>query len=89
MTYIVPAFADAYKMNVQDAYFYLKKYGTWDEEATSERSADAIIEKYCKQYKENGKLYCPKVNLVRTVAQNVLIDLLNPVITGWGVSCRL
>jgi len=25
MTYIVPAFADAYKMNVQDAYFYLKK----------------------------------------------------------------
>jgi len=30
MTYIVPAFADAYKMNVQDAYFYLKKYGGWD-----------------------------------------------------------
>ena len=30
MTYIVPAFADAYKMNVQDAYFYLKKYGAWD-----------------------------------------------------------
>ena len=26
MTYIVPAFVDAYKMNVQDAYFYLKKY---------------------------------------------------------------
>ena len=30
MTYIVPAFADAYKMNVQDAYFYLKKYGGWN-----------------------------------------------------------
>ena len=30
LTYIVPAFADAYKMNVQDAYFYLKKYGAWD-----------------------------------------------------------
>ena len=30
MTYIVPAFADAYKMKVQDAYFYLKKYGGWD-----------------------------------------------------------
>ena len=30
MTYIVPAFADAYKMNVQDAFFYLKKYGGWD-----------------------------------------------------------
>jgi hypothetical protein len=30
MTYIVPAFADAYKMNVQDAFFYFKKYGGWD-----------------------------------------------------------
>ncbi len=30
MTYIVPAFADAYKMNAQSAYFYLKKYGAWD-----------------------------------------------------------
>ena len=30
ITYIVPAFADAYKMNVQDAFFYLKKYGAWD-----------------------------------------------------------
>jgi len=29
MTYIVPAFADAYKMKVQDAYLYLKKYGAW------------------------------------------------------------
>jgi hypothetical protein len=27
MTFIVPAFANAYKMNTQDAYFYLKKYG--------------------------------------------------------------
>lgn len=30
ITYIVPAFAEAYKMNVQDAFFYLKKYGGWD-----------------------------------------------------------
>ena len=30
ITYIVPAFADAYKMNVQDAYFYLKNHGGWD-----------------------------------------------------------
>ncbi|MCL2328386.1 MAG: DUF3791 domain-containing protein [Bacteroidetes bacterium] len=30
ITYIVPAFADAYKMKVQDAYFYLKKHGGWD-----------------------------------------------------------
>ena len=30
LTYIVPAFADAYKMNVQEAFFYLKKYGAWD-----------------------------------------------------------
>lgn len=30
MAYIVPAFADAYKMKVQDAFFYLKKYGGWD-----------------------------------------------------------
>lgn len=30
MAYIVPAFADAYKMNVQDAFFYLKKYGGWE-----------------------------------------------------------
>jgi hypothetical protein len=29
MAYIVPAFADAYKMNIQDAFFYLKKYGGW------------------------------------------------------------
>ncbi|MDR1883255.1 MAG: DUF3791 domain-containing protein [Prevotella sp.] len=30
ITFIVPRFADAYKMNIQDAYFYLKKYGGWD-----------------------------------------------------------
>jgi hypothetical protein len=30
ISFIVPAFADAYKMNVQSAYFYLKKYGGWD-----------------------------------------------------------
>jgi len=27
ISYIIPAFAEAYKMNVQDAYRYLKKYG--------------------------------------------------------------
>jgi hypothetical protein len=30
ISFIVPAFAEAYKMNVQDAYFYLKKYGGLD-----------------------------------------------------------
>lgn len=30
ITYIIPRFAEAYKMNVQSAYFYLKKYGGWD-----------------------------------------------------------
>lgn len=30
ITFIVPRFAEAYKMNVQDAFFYLKKYGGWD-----------------------------------------------------------
>ena len=28
--FIVPAFAEAYKMKAQDAFFYLKKYGGWD-----------------------------------------------------------
>lgn len=30
ITYIVPEFAAAYKMKIQDAFFYLKKYGGWD-----------------------------------------------------------
>jgi hypothetical protein len=30
ITFIVPEFAATYKMNVQEAYFYLKKYGGWD-----------------------------------------------------------
>jgi hypothetical protein len=30
IAFIVPAFAEAYKMNVQAAYRYLKKYGGWD-----------------------------------------------------------
>ena len=30
MTYIVPEFAAAYKMRMQDAFFYLKKYGGWE-----------------------------------------------------------
>jgi hypothetical protein len=30
IAFIVPAFARAYKMNTQDAFFYLKKYGGWD-----------------------------------------------------------
>ena len=29
MTFIVPEFATAYKMKVQDAFFYLNKYGGW------------------------------------------------------------
>ena len=27
IAFIIPAFAEAYKMNVRDAYLYLKKYG--------------------------------------------------------------
>jgi hypothetical protein len=30
ITFIVPYFAATYKMDVQDAFFYLKKYGAWD-----------------------------------------------------------
>jgi hypothetical protein len=30
ISFIVPEFAAAYKMNIQKAYFYLKKYGGWD-----------------------------------------------------------
>ena len=30
VTFIIPEFARAYKMNVQDAYFYLKQYGGMD-----------------------------------------------------------
>jgi hypothetical protein len=30
ITFIVPEFAAAYKMNVQNAFFYLKNYGGWD-----------------------------------------------------------
>ncbi|GHV68642.1 hypothetical protein FACS1894199_16190 [Bacteroidia bacterium] len=30
ITFIVPQFASAYKMNIQDAFFYLKKYGGWE-----------------------------------------------------------
>ena len=30
VTFIVPEFAAAYKMKLQDAFFYLKKYGGWD-----------------------------------------------------------
>ena len=30
ITFIIPMFADAYKMNVRDAYLYLKKYGGLD-----------------------------------------------------------
>jgi hypothetical protein len=28
--FIIPAFAEAYKMSVSDAFTYLKKYGGWD-----------------------------------------------------------
>jgi len=27
ISFIIPKFAESYKMNMQDAYFYLKKYG--------------------------------------------------------------
>jgi len=30
ISFIVPAFAEAYKMPVPDAFKYLKKYGGWD-----------------------------------------------------------
>ncbi|GHT28300.1 hypothetical protein FACS189414_3170 [Bacteroidia bacterium] len=30
IAHIIPAFADAYKMDIQDAYRYLKKYGGYD-----------------------------------------------------------
>ncbi|MDR0834458.1 MAG: DUF3791 domain-containing protein [Candidatus Symbiothrix sp.] len=30
VTFIIPEFARTYKMNKQDAYFYLKKYGGLD-----------------------------------------------------------
>ncbi|KAA6322759.1 hypothetical protein EZS27_027729 [termite gut metagenome] len=30
ISYIIPEFASAYKMNIQDAYRYLKKYGGYD-----------------------------------------------------------
>jgi len=30
MTFIIPEFAAAYKMNIQDAYRYLKQYGGFD-----------------------------------------------------------
>jgi len=30
ISFIIPSFAEAYKMNVQDAYRYLKKYGGLD-----------------------------------------------------------
>ena len=30
IAFIIPAFAKAYKMNIQDAYRYLKKYGGID-----------------------------------------------------------
>jgi hypothetical protein len=30
IAYIVPIFADEYKMGTQNAYLYLKKYGAWD-----------------------------------------------------------
>jgi len=30
IAFIVPFFAETYKMNMQSAFFYLKKYGAWD-----------------------------------------------------------
>ena len=30
ISFIIPMFADVYKMNIQEAWLYLKKYGGWD-----------------------------------------------------------
>ena len=30
ISYIIPMFADAYKMDMQEAWFYLKQYGGFD-----------------------------------------------------------
>jgi hypothetical protein len=30
IAFIVPFFAETYKMNMQKAFFYLKKYGAWN-----------------------------------------------------------
>jgi len=30
ISFIIPMFADAYKMNIREAWLYLKKYGGWD-----------------------------------------------------------
>ena len=30
ISFIIPKFAEAYKMNIQEAYFYLKKHGGLD-----------------------------------------------------------
>jgi len=30
ISFIIPRFAQSYKMNIQEAYFYLKKYGGLD-----------------------------------------------------------
>jgi len=30
ISYIIPKFAESYKMNIQDSYFYLKKHGGLD-----------------------------------------------------------
>lgn len=30
LAFIVPRFAEAYKMNTQKAFFYLKEYGGWE-----------------------------------------------------------
>jgi hypothetical protein len=30
ISFIIPMFADAYKMSIKDAWLYLKKYGGWE-----------------------------------------------------------
>jgi len=30
ISFIIPMFADAYKMDIREAWLYLKKYGGWD-----------------------------------------------------------
>ncbi|MDR0692025.1 MAG: DUF3791 domain-containing protein [Prevotellaceae bacterium] len=61
ITFIVPEFAAAYKMGVQNAFFYLKKYGGWDYLnkcwwALHTDSADYAVRDIYEVCRENGGL---------------------------------
>ncbi len=61
ISFIIPKFAETYKMNIQEAYFYLKKYGGlsflsecwWTLHADNDIWAIHDIYEVCKQ---NGGL---------------------------------